>query len=476
MAIEKDSPNATDGTLPSPPGSWAPVRQLVRKVLAPVERFLAIEAASGVLLLLVAVVAFAWANSPWRLSYDRIWHAGFGFRLGPWSFEKDLHFWINDGLMTIFFFVVGLEIRQEIHSGELSQLRRAALPLIAALGGVLVPAAIYFMLNQRQASARGWGIPMATDIAFAVGVLALLGKRVPPALRVLLLALAVIDDVGAILVIALFYSSGFATFGFLVLGLGLVGTLAMQMLGVGNSWAYVPLAVVIWAGTYAIGIHPTLAGVVVGLMTPARAWLGPKRFLEHADKSVAAPHVQDVDHDRAMVPHLDELNRAGSEAVSPVERIQHVLHGWVAFIIMPIFAFANAGVPLGKASFSGDSILVFGGITIGLVVGKPLGILGLSWVGVRLGLAVLPEGVTWRQVSIVGLVGGIGFTMALFIAQLAFSRGTLLETAKLGILVASGVAALVAFLAGRFLLSETPSNIAWDSINQRDHSHNSRTC
>jgi Na+:H+ antiporter, NhaA family len=452
--------SARANALPAPPGSWGKARRLVRKVLAPVERFLAIEAASGVLLLLVAVVALAWANSPWRTSYDRLWHAPFGFHIGPWSFEKDFHFWINDGLMTIFFFVVGLEIRREIHGGELSGLRRAALPLVAALGGMLVPAAVFLAFNRGHGSARGWGIPMATDIAFAVGVLALLGKRVPPALRILLLALAVIDDVGAILVIALFYSSGFAAFGFLVLGLGLVGTLAMQMLGVRNPWAYVPPAVVIWAGMYAIGIHPTLAGVVVGLMTPARAWLGSERFLRHADKSVAALREQDVDDDRAMLPYLDDLSRAGNEAVSPVERIEHALHGWVAFVIMPLFALANAGVSIEKGSFSGDSILVFGGITIGLIVGKPLGILGFSWASVWLGLAALPGGVTWRQVSVVGLVGGIGFTMALFIAQLAFSSASLLETAKLGILVASGVAALIAFVVGRFLLPATPASIA----------------
>ena len=197
MADDTDRSAQNDG-LPAPPGSWAPARQFVRKVLVPVEHFLAIEASSGVLLLLVAVVALGWANSQWRPSYERLWQTVFGIRLGPWTFEKDLHFWINDGLMTIFFFVVGLEIRREIHGGELSEVRRAALPLVAALGGMLLPAAVFITLNQGHASARGWGIPMATDIAFAVGVLALLGKRVPPALRILLLALAVIDDVGAI--------------------------------------------------------------------------------------------------------------------------------------------------------------------------------------------------------------------------------------------------------------------------------------
>jgi Na+:H+ antiporter, NhaA family len=441
-----------------PPEAWAPMRRLARLALAPVERFLAIQAASGIVLLVMAAVALVWANSPWQESYAALWHTPLGVRLGPLSFERDLHFWINDGLMTIFFFVVGLEIRREIHRGELSELRRAALPLAAALGGMVLPACLFLLLNQGHESARGWGIPMATDIAFAVGVLALLGDRVPPALRILLLALAVIDDVGAILVIAAFYSSGLEALGFLGLGLGLVVTFAMQWLGVRNTWAYVAPATVVWAGAYAAGVHPTLAGVVIGLITPVRAWFGPERFAERASASVAALRERAGEDEHALLVHLDELKHARREAVSPVERLQHALHGWVAFGIMPLFALANAGVPLGEASFTGDSLWVFLGVSLGLGLGKPLGILGLSWLCVRLGLAALPRGISWPQVGLVGLVGGIGFTMALFIAQLAFPAGALLETAKLAILTASAAAAVVAYALGRLLLPATASH------------------
>jgi NhaA family Na+:H+ antiporter len=440
-----------------PPGSWWPVRRFAQRALAPVERFLAIEAASGILLLAAAAIALIWANSPWRESYAALWHLPFGVRLGPFSFERDLHFWINDGVMTIFFFVVGLEIRREIHHGELSELRRAALPLAAALGGMLIPASIFAALNLGRESIKGWGIPMATDIAFAVGVLTLLGSRVPPALRILLLALAVIDDVGAILVIAIFYSSGLAPLGFLVLGVGLVGILAMQMLGIRNPWAYVPPAAVVWAGAYAAGIHPTLAGVAVGLMTPVRAWFGREKFIEHADASVAALREHEDVDERALLPHLDHLNKARRESVSPVERIQHALHGWVAFGAMPLFALANAGVSLGDASFSGEALLVFLGVGGGLVFGKPVGILAFSWIATRFGIAALPRGVTWPQVGVVGVVAGIGFTMSIFIAALAFPAGTNLETSKVAILIGSGVAALLAYGLGRIVL---PSSLS----------------
>jgi NhaA family Na+:H+ antiporter len=455
MADPTDNDKTAAAPHGEPPGSWWPVRRFAQRALAPVESFLAIEAASGILLLAAAAIALIWANSPWRESYSALWHLPFGVRLGPFSFERDLHFWINDGVMTIFFFVVGLEIRREIHHGELSELRRAALPLAAAVGGMLIPACIFAALNLGGESIKGWGIPMATDIAFAVGVLTLLGSRVPPALRILLLALAVIDDVGAILVIAIFYSSGFVPMGFLVLGVGLVAILAMQMLGVRSPWAYVPPAGVVWAGAYAAGIHPTLAGVAVGLMTPVRAWFGREKFIEQADASVAALREHEDSDERALLPHLDHVNRARREAVSPVERIQHALHGWVAFGAMPLFALANAGVSLGDASFSGESLLVFLGVVVGLVVGKPVGILAFSWIATRFGIAALPRGVTWPQVGVVGVVAGIGFTMSIFIAALAFPAGTSLETSKVGILIGSGVAAALAYGLGRIVLPST---------------------
>jgi Na+:H+ antiporter, NhaA family len=469
-ATNKKSSNPPYG---DPPGSWWPARRLARRALAPVEKVLAIEAASGILLLAAAAISLIWANSPWRESYDALWQLPVEVRLGSFSFERDLHFWVNDGLMTIFFFVVGLEIRREIHDGELSQLRRAALPLAAAVGGMLVPAGIFAALNMGHESVRGWGIPMATDIAFAVGVLTLLGRRVPPGLRILLLALAVIDDVGAILIIAIFYSSGFAPIGFLVLGLGLALIVAMQLFGVRTPWAYVAPGVLVWAGVYAAGIHPTLAGVIIGLMTPVRAWFGREGFIQHADTSVAALRKQEDTDGRALLAHLERLDQVRREAVAPVERIEHALHGWVAFGVMPLFAMANAGVSLGNVSFSGDSLLVFSGVAGGLVLGKPIGILMFSWLATQVGLATLPRGVTWSQVGVVGMVAGIGFTMSIFIAALAFPTGVSLETSKVGILVGSGIAAVLAYGFGWAILRSDASTDAANTTVHAEPSNNS---
>jgi NhaA family Na+:H+ antiporter len=433
-----------------PPESWGPARRAAHGILRPVERILAIEAASGILLLIAAAIALAWANSPWADSYFALWHTPFGLKLGSFSFERDLHFWINDGLMVIFFFVVGLEVRREIHAGELSDMRRAALPLMAALGGMIVPALIFVSLNAGRPSIDGWGIPMATDIAFAIGVLTLLGPRVAPALRILLLALAVIDDVGAILVIALFYSSGIQVLGLVAMGGGMLLVLAMQWSGVRSPWLYVLPTIVVWAGAYAGGIHPTLAGVVVGMLTPVRPWYGADGFMRTAERALEGLRQSTGSHERLHL--LDRLGLARAEAVSPVERLTHRLHPYVAFAIMPIFALANAGVPLGSAELVGDGFAVFAGVGLGLVAGKLVGIVSFSWVAVRLGFAALPSGVDWRGVTVVALVGGIGFTMALFIAGLALPPGPMLETAKLAILSGSLVAAVVALAVGRLAL------------------------
>jgi NhaA family Na+:H+ antiporter len=402
-----------------------------------------------------AVVALAWANSPWRDSYEGLWHILLGVKVGDFHFERDMHFWINDGLMTIFFFVVGLEIRREIHAGELSDVRRAALPVAAAVGGMLVPALIFFALNSGRTSAIGWAIPMATDIAFAVGALALLGKRVAPALRILLLALAVIDDVGAIIVIALFYSTDSSALGFAILGVGILVILMLQILGVRSPLAYIAPGIAIWSGAYLGGIHPTLAGVIVGFMTPVRTWYGAEGLIDQMEAKVLTLRTDGVPEQRDLLPHLDRLRVANREAVSPVERLQYQLHGWVAFGIMPLFAFANAGVPMTEISIREDALWVFLGVTIGLMVGKPVGILALSWLATRFNAAALPRSVRWSHVSVVGIVGGIGFTMAIFIAQLAFPAGALLETAKLAILCGSGLAAILSVFAGcRFLKND----------------------
>jgi NhaA family Na+:H+ antiporter len=445
--------NNSQSSNPSvPPGASVAARKGIKQIFAPVERFLAIEASSGIVLMISAGLALAWANSPWRVSYEGLWDVLIGARLGSFVFERDLHFWINDGLMTVFFFLVGLEIRREIHAGELSEVRRAALPLAAAVGGMLVPALIYFALNTGRPSVTGWAVPMATDIAFAVGALALLGKRVAPALRILLLALAVIDDVGAIAVIALFYSTDLSPWGFAILGLGIMLILTLQILGVRSPLAYVVPGIVVWAGAYVGGIHPTLAGVIVGFMTPVKAWYGTEKFLDQMEAKLHSLRSRTVPGQRELLPHLDKMQAVNREAVSPVERLLHILHGWVAFGIMPLFAFANSGVPLGNVAIRGDGLWVFLGVTIGLMIGKPAGILALSWLAVRSGAATLPNGVQWSHVSVVGIVGGIGFTMSIFIAQLAFPAGPLLETAKLAILCGSAVAAITSLFVGyRFL-------------------------
>jgi len=408
------------------------------------------------MLLVAAAVALAWANSAWAESYVSLWHTPIGIRVGSFSFERTLEWFVNDGLMVIFFFVVGMEIRREVHCGELSEWRRAALPAAAALGGMLAPAALYLAFAAAPATRSGWGVPMATDIAFAVGVLTLLGKRVPAALRVLLLALAVIDDLGAIVVIAIFYSSGVAISGLLVAALGLAVIFAMQRFGVRSKVAYIAPSIVAWAGIYAAGIHPTIAGVIVGLVTPVRAWLGPQGFvtgvrseLEHLEQNSDSPSSHEL---AGSLRNVDDARR---EAMSPAESLIAMLHPWVAFGIMPVFALANAGVDVSGSSLDESSWRVLVAVGVGLIVGKPLGVLAVSWLTLRLRIGILPAGLTFRHLSVLGVVAGVGFTMAIFIAQLAFADVRLLAAAKLGVLAASGGAAVFGLALGRILLPET---------------------
>jgi Na+:H+ antiporter, NhaA family len=446
----------------SPPEAWEPLQRLMRAATRPLERFLRIEAASGVLLLLSAAVALVWANSRWSEGYARLWRTPFGIRVGDFVFERSLDWVVSDGLMVIFFFVVGLEIRRELHCGELSEWRRAALPATAALGGMLVPAGLYLTLARTPETSSGWGVPMATDIAFAVGILTLLGKRVPAALRVLLLALAVIDDLGAIVVIALFYSSGVALSGLLVAAAALGMVLVMQRLGVRAKLAYVLPALLAWGGVYAAGIHPTIAGVMIGLLTPVRAWLGPDGFVADVRKELkhleqAAPSSLSA---HELVGSLHHVDKARREALSPAESLIESLHPWVAFVIMPVFALANAGVVLEGASLDATSWRVATAVAGGLVIGKPVGVLLACWLMLRTKIARLPTGITPRHLVVLGSVAGVGFTMALFIAQLAFVDVRLLAAAKLGVLVASVIAAAAALLLGRLLLTTSAAGSA----------------
>jgi NhaA family Na+:H+ antiporter len=289
---------------------------------------------------------------------------------------------------------------------------------------------------------------MATDIAFALGVLALLGRRVPTSLRILLLSLAIVDDIGAILVIALFYSPGFDPSGLTICVIGVILVRVLQVFGVRNAWFYVIPALVIWGGAAKAGIHPSLAGVIVGLMTPVRAWFGRDGFLEEARARVDLLGATDSEDERDLVPHLQSLEQAGREAISPVERLIQALHGWVAFGVLPLFAFANAGVTLERVEFAPDAQPIFFGICVGLLLGKPLGIFGLSWLAQKARWADLPNDLTWRHIVLVGILGGIGFTMSIFIAGLAFPDGNTLEMAKVAILASSTLAAVVGLFLG----------------------------
>lgn len=444
---------------PIPPGTWVPARQAARVLLLPLEMFLHIQAASGIVLLIAAVVALAWANSPWHASYEHLWHTPLTFGIGSFVWKQPLHFFINDGLMVVFFFVVGLEIRREISCGELSEPRRAALPAAAALGGMLIPAGIYLLLNAGSPAKEGWGVPMATDIAFAVGVLSLLGKRVPAALRVLLLALAIIDDIGAIIVIALFYSTSFAVKGLGLVALGMFFVFVFQGFGLRRPLLYVAPGVVIWAGFLVAGIHPTIAGVLLGLLTPVRPWFGRDGFLSAAEQAIEKfrDRTAQGDDPHALLEPLSELSEARREAVAPVVRIEAALHPWVAYGIMPLFALANAGVRVIGMDLSDPTALRLGaGVSLGLVFGKPIGVLLASYLAVKIGIASLPRGVSWRSLSVVGVVAGIGFTMAIFIAGLAFPDNGKLGTAKLAVLVGTTVAALWALVFGRLLLPNAP--------------------
>ncbi len=405
-------------------------RRVAERAALALERFLHVEAASGIVLLIAAALALVWANSPAADRYHALWHLPLTLGIGEWIHVQSLHFWINDGLMTVFFLVVGMEIRREMHDGALSNLRLAALPIAAALGGVVAPALIYVAFNAVAPTHAGWAIPTATDIAFAVGVLALLGRRVPANVRVFLLALAIIDDIVAVLIIALFYSGGLDPGGLAiaVAGVGLV--LALRAFGAGSAWAYVLPGAVIWIGLLRLGVHPTLSGVVLGLMTPVL----PVRRRRGADAPVAAGTDAATDAQHAS-PEFEE---------APVTRVQRTLHPWVAYGVMPLFALANAGVSLGGIDLgapAAHSVLL--GVLLGLVVGKPIGIVAVSWLAVRLGGARLPPGVTWGGVWLIGLLAGIGFTMSIFVAMLAFDDAALLAAAKLGVLLASVIAACI---------------------------------
>jgi NhaA family Na+:H+ antiporter len=420
----------------------------VVRALRPFQRFAETQSAGGIVLLVSAVVALAWANSPWGEAYFHLWEIPIGFRADGHAFELSLHHWINDGLMAVFFFVVGLEIKREMLVGELSSPRQAALPVAAALGGMLVPALIYAMLNARGEGSPGWGIPMATDIAFALGVLALLGPRVPVALKVFLTALAIADDIGAVLVIALFYTSAISWTSLSVGAFVLLVLIALNALCVRRPSIYLGLGVLLWVAFVVSGVHASVAGVALAMTIPSRTRVREDEFLARAREAIeefenACQPGETVLTNRAQQEAIAALEHGAEAVQSPLMLLEHRLHGFVAFFIMPLFALANAGVALGADLIASLSLPVTAGVGLGLVLGKPLGITLFAWLAVRLGLATLPAQTSWRALHGVSWLGGIGFTMSLFIAALAFPSLALLDSAKVGILGASVVAGAV---------------------------------
>lgn len=400
-------------------------------------RFLHIQTAGGIVLLLATAAALIWANSPWADSYDSFWHTELTLlSFNDFALTEDLGHWVNDGLMAIFFFVVGLEIKSELVAGELRDPRRAAVPVIAAFGGMVVPAGLFMAINLGGDGFDGWGVPMATDIAFALGVLALLGPRIPSSLKVFLLTLAIADDIGAIAVIAIFYTSDLSI-GWLAIALALLGVIVF--LRIGRVW-YIPLYVTlgagVWLATLESGIHATIAGVALGVITPATALRPRSRALQ---VEPATP----IEEVRALVFDV-------RETVPVTDRLQAVLHPFSSFLILPLFALANAGIEIsGDGVRDAASSPITIGVVVGLVLGKAIGVTAATWLATSLGIGRLPDDVTSRDIAGIGALAGVGFTVAIFIAGLAYTDEAMIEQAKLGILVASALAAVIGALALR---------------------------
>jgi NhaA family Na+:H+ antiporter len=433
-------------------------RQPVRSTF---REFVHLEASGGVVLLFCTIAAFAWANSPFRESYFALWHTPIRMEFGSYVIEESLLHWINDALMAIFFFVVGLEIKREILAGELAEPRKAALPIAAAIGGMVVPAAIYAMFNAGGEGARGWGIPMATDIAFALAALTVLGSRVPTSLKVFLTALAIVDDLGAILVIAIFYAHGVIWSWLGLAAVFLLLCVFANRVDVRHPVPYALFGLVVWFAFLQSGVHATVAGVLVAMTIPVRRAIDSRKFLERArgllrDFEEASAFKSALLVNSGQQEALRALEEACEHVETPLQRLEHAHHGWVVFGVLPLFALANAGVTVEGSLLTLLGSPVALGVILGLVVGKQVGVTLFAWLSVRFGLAAMPEELSWGQVYGVAWLAGIGFTMSLFVGTLAFGEGELLETAKLAILVASVVSGLVGYFILRRLFVAEP--------------------
>lgn len=437
----------------------APLESAFGRLVTPFEEFIHRQSSSGILLMLCALAALIIANSPLQEGYKHLLHMPISLGAGDWAFSLSLHHWINDGLMTIFFFLVGLELKREFLVGELSDLKQAVLPVMAAIGGMVVPALIYAAFNAGGEAERGWGIPMATDIAFAVGCIALLGNRVPRAVVTFLVALAIVDDLGAILVIAVWYTESVNILALMASGALVVIMWLLKAAGVRRSPAYIFVGVLLWYELYITGVHATLAGVITAMAMPARPKYDPVAFSTFVKDIIRSfdrcfrPGDKIIANDslRARVMALDNGVHL---AQSPLQRMETRLHIPVAFLVVPIFALANAGIPIDSFT-SGDAVFnpVTMGVISGLVLGKLVGIVGATWIGWKLGFGRLPKAASFHHIIGVALLGGIGFTMSIFISELAFAgRPELLVQAKAGVLLAS----IIAGVAGFIVLSRAP--------------------
>lgn len=430
--------------------NYTPWEFKVKRLLTPFEEFIHRQTTSGMLLMAFAVLALWLANSVFAESYDHLLHQQIGIRIGDWSLMMSLHHWINDGLMTVFFFVVGLELKRELLVGELSDIRQAALPVLAAIGGMLVPACLYILMNQEGMAQHGWGIPMATDIAFAVGILVLLATRVPKSLITFLVALAIADDLGAVLVIALFYTQQISL-DWLLIGAALVATLiTLNFSGIRSATPYFLIGCLLWYALLQSGVHATLAGVLLAFCVPARSKYNPSGFASHIREQLSSFEKAQLTQNNIMTnEQLFTVTKEMDEAVrgvqTPLQRLESALHLPVAYLVIPVFALFNAGIPFSLAEISialHHPVTI--GVMLGLALGKFLGIAGASWLAIRLGVGQLPTGTRMSQIFAVAVLGGIGFTMSIFIAELGFAeQPELLIMAKTGILMASILSALI---------------------------------
>ena len=430
-------------------------RFIPRRFIRPALRFTQVEAASGIVLLVAAVIAIIWANSSFGDSYQELWETSFKIEVGSFHLEETLRGLVNDGLMAVFFLVVGLEIKRELVVGELRDPKAAALPAIAALGGMVVPALIFlaFVAGEGGEATRGWGIPMATDIAFSIGIVALLGSRVPVGAKLFLLALAIVDDIGAIAVIAVFYTEDLS-FSWLAAALiTLIIMWAAQKGGIRASAFYWPMGILAWFFLLESGVHATLAGVALGLMTPARPMYSDEEYHRKATYVLStyapepeSPHGHDrIDHEAR------QLGSIANESIAPLNRLEHLLHPWSSFLIVPLFALANAGVRFGGVDIL-DALTspVALGVAAGLLVGKIVGISAFTALAVRLGLGRLPRHTTWTHLFGLAALAGVGFTVSLFVTGLAFKSPALTDLAKIGIFAGSGIAGIIGYLILRF--------------------------